>query len=73
MSTVYVNIPVTGVYVVAVELEEDAYISDEDLIEQALSEPFDMANLEEIEQCEKVVEGNVFYGLLDEAFVDRGD
>ncbi|WP_142413088.1 hypothetical protein [Hathewaya massiliensis] len=66
MGTYKVSIPFTGIACIEVEAENE---------KEAIKEGFEKVDFdrdcEEIEFHTKVVEGNVFYGLLDEAYAER--
>lgn len=65
MGTYKVSIPFTGIACIEVEAGDE---------KEAIKEGFEKVDFdrdcEEIEFHTKVVEGNVFYGLLDEAYAE---
>lgn len=66
MNKYLVNIPFTGY--VSVEVDAD---SEESAINLALSEgDLDFADVEEVEFHNKICQGNVFNGVLNEAYAE---
>lgn len=63
MRTVNVDLPITGVLNVEIEVDDNA--TNEDIIDKAW-ESATLKDLCEWEIHEKIVEGNVFHGLIND-------
>lgn len=66
MKTYSVTIPITGI--IYVEVEAD---SRKEAIEKAMDLDFQSKDIEEWETHKQIVQGNVFYGVRNEATADE--
>jgi len=64
-STYIVHVPVTGIIYAEIEAE-----SEEEATDIALAQEYDSSDIKEFETHSVIVEGRVFYGVLNRIDVD---